>query len=283
MARRYSLGSEYIGLPQNRQPVDRSLVSLGRSAPGAGIQACCGIHGWLDHRLGSHVQQARSVRGMDGSPSVLAYQSPRVASSTPGPEQSQRVPSGQGHSGPHGQHCDSSVYQAFTRMSQLARHLLLSSQKHLRPLHAIHIPGVFNWAANELSQAALPGEWRLHPQAVQLIWRWFEVAQVDLFASPETTHCQWFYSLAKAMLGTDALAHSWPWGLRKYACLPVSLLAQTLCKIREDEERWFLELMLLATAPPWPIPLRKDLLSQRRGILWHSPRPVEIPRVVPGW
>ncbi len=80
------------------------------------------------------------------------------------------------------------------RMSQLARHLLLWSQKHLRSLRAIHIPGVLNRAADELSRAALPGEWRLHPKAVQLIWSRFGVAQVDLFASPETTHCQWFYS-----------------------------------------------------------------------------------------
>ncbi len=29
------------------------------------------------------------------------------------------------------------------------------------------------------------------------------------------------------------------------------------------------ELMLLATAPPWQIPLRRDLLSQRGGTLWH--------------
>ncbi len=170
------------------------------------------------------------------------------------------------------------------RMSQLTRQLLFWSQKHLRSLRAIHIPGVFNRAADELSRAALPGEWRFHPQAVQLIWGRFGAAQVDLFASPETTHCQWFYSLTEAMLGTDALAHSWPQGLRKYAFPPVSLLAQTLCKIREDEEQvllvapywpnrtWFPELMLLATAPPWPIPLRKDLLSQRRGTLWH-PRP----------
>ncbi len=55
------------------------------------------------------------------------------------------------------------------RMSQLARHLLFWSQKHRRSLRAIHIPGVFNQAADELSRAALPGEWRLHPQAVQLI------------------------------------------------------------------------------------------------------------------
>ncbi len=122
-------------------------------------------------------------------------------------------------------------------MSQLARHLLLWSQKHLRSIRAIHIPGVFNQAADELSRAALPGEWRLHPQAVQLIWSRFGIAQVDLFASPETTHCQWFYSLSEATLGTDALAHSWPQGLRNYAFPPVSLLAQTLCNIREDEEQ----------------------------------------------
>ncbi len=131
-------------------------------------------------------------------------------------------------------------------MSRLARHLLLWSQKHLRSLRAIHIPGVFNRAADELSRAALPGEWRLHPQAVQLIWGRFGAAQVDLFASPETTHCQEFYSLTEATLGTDALAHSWPRGLRKYAFPPVSLLAQTLCKFREDEGQ------VLLVAPYWP-------------------------------
>ncbi len=96
------------------------------------------------------------------------------------------------------------------RMSQPARHLLLWNQKHLRSLHAIHIPGVLNWTADKLSRAALPGKWRLHPQVVQLIWGRFGAAQVDLFASPETTHCQEFYSLTKATLCTDALAHSWP-------------------------------------------------------------------------
>ncbi len=171
------------------------------------------------------------------------------------------------------------------RMSQLARHLLLWSQKHLRSLCAVHVPGELNRAANELSrQQALPGEWRLHPEVLQLIWRRFGNAQVDLFASPDTSHCQLFFSLSEGTLGTDALACSWPRGLRKYAFPPVSLLAQTLCKVREDEEQvllvapywpnrtWFPELMLLATAPPWQIPLRRDLLSQRGGTLWH-PRP----------
>ncbi len=114
------------------------------------------------------------VRGMEVSPTVLAYQLSQVASSTPGPELPQRAPSRQGRSCLYGQHGDLCVYQPamWLRsgcMSQLACHLLLWSQKHLRLLPAIHIPGVFNQAANDLSRAALPGEWRLPPQAVQLI------------------------------------------------------------------------------------------------------------------
>ncbi len=63
----------YTGLPQNLQPVEKSFFPSGRSSPGAGIQACCVIP-----RLGSHVQRACSVRSMDGSPTGLAYQLPRV-------------------------------------------------------------------------------------------------------------------------------------------------------------------------------------------------------------
>ncbi len=40
--------------------------------------------------------------------------------------------------------------------------------------------------------------------------------------------------------------------------------------------------MILATAPPWSIPLRKDLLSQRRGTLWHprSGRDTEVALII---
>ncbi len=79
------------------------------------------------------------------------------------------------------------------------------------------------------------------------------------------------------------LAHSWPRALRKYAFPPVSLLAQTLCKLREEEEQvllvaphwptrtWFPELISLATAPPWCIPLRKDILSQGLVQIYGTP------------
>ncbi len=130
-------------------------------------------------------------------------------------------------------------------------------------------------------RAVLPGEWRLHPQRVQLIWRRFGLAQVDLFASLETSHCQLFYSLTEGTLGLDALAHSWPQGLRKYALPPVSLLPQTLCKIREDDclppplkSMW---LRLLPTMTPWKgsrwgsMTGSSGSLGGREGWIIHGP------------
>ncbi len=39
------------------------------------------------------------------------------------------------------------------------------------------------------------------PEVLQLIWRRFGDAQVDLFASPDTSHCQLFFSLFEGTLG----------------------------------------------------------------------------------
>ncbi len=145
-------------------------------------------------------------------------------------------------------------------MSQLARHFLLWSPTQFKSLRAVHIPGNLNRVADALSrQLSFPGEWRLHPETIRLILSRFREAQIDLFASPESSHCQLYFSLTEGPLVTDALAHSWP----RYAFPPVSLLAQILCKLREDEEQvllvaphwptqtWFPELISLATAPPW--------------------------------
>ncbi|KAL0198643.1 hypothetical protein M9458_007183, partial [Cirrhinus mrigala] len=96
------------------------------------------------------------------------------------------------------------------RMSQLARHLLLWSQHRLKSLRATHIPGEANRMADSLRVETPP--------------------PVDLFASPESTHCQLWYGLTEAPLGIDALAHSWPRGR-------LNLIAQTLCKVREDKEQ----------------------------------------------
>ncbi len=80
-------------------------------------------------------------------------------------------------------------------MSQLARHLLLWSHMQLKSLRTVNIPGELNRSADVLSrQLTFPGEWRLHPETIRLIWSRFREAQVDLFAPRKSSHCQ-LYSL----------------------------------------------------------------------------------------
>ncbi len=43
-----------------------------------------------------------------------------------------------------------------------------------------------------------PGEWRLHPKTIRLLWSWFGVAQVNLVASHESSHGQLYDSLTEA-------------------------------------------------------------------------------------
>ncbi len=122
MATRHSPGPSHTGLPPNLHPVVRPCASPGRSAPGKGLQACCGLHGCLYHRLGGYVRQACSVGGLDRSPTALAHQLPRVLSSMPCLEPSQRALMRQARAGPHGQHCDCCIHQP-TRWSTLPSHV----------------------------------------------------------------------------------------------------------------------------------------------------------------
>ncbi|KAL0152765.1 hypothetical protein M9458_052488 [Cirrhinus mrigala] len=140
------------------------------------------------------------------------------------------------------------------RMSQLAHH-------RLRSLRATHILGEANRVADSLSrQASLGGEWRLHPQAVQLIWDRFGQAQVDLFASPESTHCQ--------CTGTQLAEEP----AQPHCTNPVQSQRGQGTDSLDGPLLAPQNLVLLASAPPWRISLRKDLLSQGKGTIWH-PRP----------
>ncbi len=65
---------------------------------------------------------------------------------------------------------------------------------------------------------------------------------------------------------------------------PIALLPQVVRRVREQDHKvllvaplwrnqpWLSELTQLLTAAPWPVPLRRDLLSQANGTIWH-PRP----------
>ncbi|CAM4654716.1 unnamed protein product [Leuciscus chuanchicus] len=133
-------------------------------------------------------------------------------------------------------------------------------------------------------QGPRPGEWRLHPEAVELIWREFGQAQVDLFASRETSHGPLWFSLTHpAPLGLDAMVQTWP-RLCLYAFPPVALLPGVLERVRRDRvcllpiaprwpgRVWFPDLVSLLDGHPLELPVRRDLLSQAGGSIFH-PRP----------
>ncbi len=168
-------------------------------------------------------------------------------------------------------------------LDRLARHLLLWSQDKFLSLRTVHVPGVLNLAADFLSRQKLkPGEWMLNRQTVSQIWDLFGKAEVDLFASQESSQCPLWFSLNfPTTLGIDAFAHPWP-NVSLYA--PIKLIPAVLCRVKVSGARllliapfwpsqtWFSALTPLLYRPPWEIPIRRDLLSQLQGKIWH-PQP----------
>ncbi len=167
-------------------------------------------------------------------------------------------------------------------LCKLACQILLWSQGKLLSLRATYISGVHNVGADILSRQGLrPGEWRLHAEVVELIWKEFGQAQVDLFASQETSHCPLWFSLTHpAPLGLDAMVQMWP-KLRLYAFSPIALLPGVLERVCQDRvllllisprwpgRGWFPDIISLLDRRPLELPVRRNLMSQAGGSIFH--------------
>ncbi len=95
-------------------------------------------------------------------------------------------------------------------LDRLSHRLLLWSQDKFLSLRAVHVPGILNLAADFLSRQELrPGEWVLNRHTVAQIWDLFGEAEVDLFASQESSRCPLWFSLSSpATLGRSCVRPS---------------------------------------------------------------------------
>ncbi len=291
MAPRYTASSYLPAVSPLPQPLDRPCLSTGRGAPRTSAPAYCCHNRCLQHGLGRYMQRAGSLGALDRAPTALAHQLPGAVGSAFSLEAVPATAVGQARASPHGQHCGGLVYPPAGGYT-ITPHVTARPPSPPLESHAVQVTACCSHrgAAQSCGRRVLT--------TAHVPWRVATPSRDDpadlesIRGSSDRPVCLPLVLPLPAVLlpdrgpprHRDALAHSWPRALRKYAFPPVSLLAQTLCKLREDEEQvllvaphwptrtWFPELISLATAPPWRIPLRKDLLSQGLGTIWH-PRP----------
>ncbi|KAL0191693.1 hypothetical protein M9458_014391, partial [Cirrhinus mrigala] len=163
-----------------------------------------------------------------------------------------------------------------SKLHALAHKLLVWSRRHFLSLRATHVLGILNRGADLLSREnPLYGEWRLHPQIVDLLWERFGQAAIDLFTSRENAHCPMFFSLRDddAPLSMDALAHPWP-NVLLYAFPPLCLISPTLAWVKEQSRTLILiapssSSVCTAMAPPIT---HRPPVSSRQGNTPSTPR-----------
>ena len=160
------------------------------------------------------------------------------------------------------------------RLLQVSRGLLLWAAPCLASTRVMYLPGERYKAADYLSHCKPPpGEWRFNQ-------RWCStsvtsLAEVDLIATEELTHCPLWFSLTEEaiLLGQDALVHNWPEVLL-YSFPPIPLIDLILQRVLQQGhtlllispfylgKAWFPLLHRLCRSSLWHLPDRMDLLSQ---------------------
>ncbi|KAK7930355.1 hypothetical protein WMY93_006750 [Mugilogobius chulae] len=160
------------------------------------------------------------------------------------------------------------------QLHALSHSQILWADSHLLSLRATHVPGIMNRGADLFSRG-IPcyKDWMLHNEVVSQIWERFGRAEVDLFASQENAQCHLFFSL-----GLDAFAHECH--VLLYAFPPLELITATLSWVRERRHSlllvaphwppWMVEIFQILCSQPWSLPLRRDLVSQAGGEIFHA-------------
>ncbi len=267
-------GALRVNITQAPSAPGRTLLSTGRGALRTSVSACCCHNRCLQHGLGRYMQRAGSLGALDGASTALAHQLPRAAGSASSLAAVSATAVRQACVGPYGQHCGCVVHQPDGGYT-ITPHVTARPPSPPLESHAAQVAercpysgGAQSCGRCALTTAHFPGEWRLHPETIRLIQsirgssgrpvcfpRVLPLPAVFLPDRGHPRHGRAGTQLASGSMQvcispseparTDTVQSQ---GGRGAGPAGRAVLAQT----------WFPELILLATAPPWPIPLRKD-------------------------
>lgn len=126
-------------------------------------------------------------------------------------------------------------------------------------LTAVHVPGIANDLADELSRVTVdPSDWMLHPSLFEAVTHHWYLPTVDLFATRVNCQVPRFFSFRPdpAALAVDAFHQPWASEL-PYANPPPALIPRILAKVQLEElDQFILVAPLWRTQHWWPILLR---------------------------
>ncbi len=240
----------------------------------------------LPHGLGSDLGGTLESRSVEGPSSLMAHQPPGdvgcISCSQEFPDRSQGPPC----ACPLRQHIGGLLHKSpgrFEVTSTLQTGVPNPPvvQRKLLSLRATYIPGAHNIGADILSRQGLrPGDWRLHPEVVELIWKesarhkWIclhlERRLTAHSGSPSRIQLlsDWmrWHRCGRGFILRISPDRSAPGSTGESSPGPVPLL---LIAPRWPGRVWFPNLFSLLDGPPLELPVRRDLLSQAGGSIFH--------------
>ncbi|XP_044144824.1 uncharacterized protein LOC122933830 [Bufo gargarizans] len=166
-------------------------------------------------------------------------------------------------------------------LQDLADQIFIWAEREVRSISATHLKGSQNSRADFLSRHRIDaGEWNLNKQVFRQVCQLWGYPEIDLFASRGNSQLDCFYSLnpSENPVAVDALAQNWDMKLA-YAFPPFPLIPAVLKKMRTStttlilvapdwsKRAWYPILREMSIKDPYPLPDRKDLLTQ--GPLEH--------------
>jgi hypothetical protein len=131
--------------------------------------------------------------------------------------------------------------------SILTQILELCHHQQIR-IRAVHIPGRFNVAADNLSRLYDSTDCKLHPSVFRMVCRQtLFTPTLDAFASGWNAQVPRYYSLNRetGAAGMNGLYHSWKGEKGVYAFPPIPLISRVIQKVVEEE------VPLLLITPDW--------------------------------